>query len=88
MLRRRIVCAANKNVHTHYVILGVRHFDMIMHKQIEKFQLGRDWIQGFVDNRGEFLDRKEAFEVAQKAGQIIRKTGGENSDELFSEDLY
>jgi hypothetical protein len=43
--------------------------------------------QGFVDQRGEYLTREEAFEVASKAGQIIRRCGGDEG-RLFSENLY
>lgn len=42
--------------------------------------------QGFVTTRGRFVDRKEALEIATKAGQIIKKHG--NPTILFSEDLW
>lgn len=82
----KIVCAACKNIHRGEIILGVRHFDKIMHDQIKMANLGRDWIQGFVDNKGNFLTREEALKVATEAKQLIRKTQPE--DQLFSEDLY
>lgn len=43
-------------------------------------------IQGFVTNKGRFVNRKEAFQIALNAGQID-ETNGVNG-ELFSEDLY
>ena len=42
--------------------------------------------QGFVNQRGEFLNRFEALLVAAVAGQLIKKTMP--ADRLFSEDLY
>jgi len=42
--------------------------------------------QGFVTTRGRFVGRKEALEIATKAGQIIKKHG--NPTILFSEDLW
>ncbi len=64
-----------------------RHHDVINyiyeHKQDEKMVIGE---QGFLNNEGKFLDRKEALYIAVQAGQLIRKTFPEN--ELFSEDLW
>lgn len=46
-------------------------------------------IQGFLDNRGKFLNRREAMRVARAAGQLIRPTvGGYQGPLLFSEDLW
>ena len=87
----KIVCAANKHVKGDIIILGARHFDKHMRSQIEAYNRSpknQFWIQGFIDNKGNFLDRKEAYKVAKKANQIIKKTGAEGSEELFSEDLY
>ena len=49
--------------------------------------------QGFIDNTGTFLDRKEAFQHALKCGQISRRVlydwyKNDTSQELFSEDLW
>jgi hypothetical protein len=41
--------------------------------------------QGFMTNMGRFVGRKEAFLIAQAAGQIKHKHGG--ADTLYSEDL-
>ena len=43
--------------------------------------------QGFVTDRGRFVDRAEAKRIAKAAGQIIRDTSG-GSDELYSEDVW
>lgn len=42
--------------------------------------------QGFVTDRGRFVDRKEGMNIARAAGQLIRITG--SPDTLFSEDLW
>lgn len=88
---KKIVCAACK--YKDYLFLAPRHFDMVMHNQIKlmgvKSKEYKGHVeQGFIDQKGNFLNRKEAFRVAAEAGQIIEKTGGKDSKELYSEDLY
>ena len=88
---QKIVCAAIVNKEDYHVILGARHFDGWMRDSIIKggYENKRShWDQGFIDNENLYLDRKKAFIVARDADQIVKKTGGEDSDELFSEDLY
>lgn len=106
----QIVAAANKYVYyrtnqlrdgsmetipCEVIICGHRHYDMVMHSQINMIKQGgidlvrSGHIQGFIDNRGNFHDRKAALVIATAAGQINRvraKTPPE--DQLFSEDLY
>lgn len=45
---------------------------------------------GFVDNFGNFLTRTEAWKVAEAAGQILYRVGGDtaNGGTLYSENLY
>jgi hypothetical protein len=47
-------------------------------------------VQGFVDQFGDFHDRREALIIAKRHNQIKPegKSGNPDSDELFSEDLY
>ena len=47
-----------------------------------------DWEQGFLTNKGRFVNRIEAMEIAKEQGQVIRLSGSPNTDILFSEDLY
>ncbi len=85
---RRIVCAALLDDRGRMVI-GPRHYDVVMQEAIKS--LGGDWRkaeQGFIDQRGAFMTREEAFEVATAAKQIRVKTGNPESRELFSEDIY
>lgn len=86
-MRQRIVCAAIRQANG-FVICGARHFDTIMREQIKHSKL--DWTraeQGFIDQRGMFLNREQALAVAAEADQIVRRCGGDDT-ELFSENLY
>ena len=83
----RVVCAAMRNSDG-VVICSVRHWDRLAHAQVEASTLNwRCAEQGFVDNFGKFLTRKEALVVAVAANQIVRRCGSDD-DELFSENLY
>ena len=44
-------------------------------------------VQGFLDNRGKFLSRKDAMRVARKANQVYDPTR-DRSPLLYSEDLW
>ena len=44
-------------------------------------------VQGFVNNKGEFLDRKDALVVALRANQVI-DPNSVRANQLFSEDLW
>ena len=85
----RIVCAACKDKYG-TVICSARHYDKLMHQIIRRMP---DWCgpvgvtQGFINTHGEFLTREEAWKVAEAAGQIIRRVGGDG-EHLFSENLY
>ena len=75
------------------VICGHRHGDCF--KTIR--ELGPQWnhtkkIQGFIDHKGEFLDRKKAFKHIKEIGQCNATQRyyweDHKQDELYSEDLY
>lgn len=95
--QQRIVCAANRS-ECGKIVLGVRHFDMQMHRQIKAFRESfndpslKFREQGFIDNQGNFFNRKEAWIIAEKANQIYRRVPGDVDSEgfgrLFSENLY
>lgn len=82
-----IVCAANKHKETGTIFCGARHFDNPMRGQIKaagyKFT---GYEQGFIDQFGRFYDRKEAWIIAEKNGQIKRISGTKGT--LYSEDIY
>jgi len=71
---RRIVCAANRSPDG-TITLQVRHCAPPEDEQ------------GFIDNKGNWLTREEAYVVAKDADQIIRRCGGDKR-RLFSENIY
>ena len=91
----RILCAAVKRKSSHdckpydtsndicNVELGFRHHDIWMRFPNELSPESND--QGFFTSTGRFVNRQEAFRIAQEANQISRKDG---PDVLISEDLY
>lgn len=87
--QRLIVCAAMRSEKTGLIVIGVRHYDRLMLQQIAmaggREALGR-MHQGFIDQKGVFLDRLEAWTVAEAADQI-RFRDFDNGT-LYSENLY
>lgn len=96
MTQRRVVCAANKYESKlggkSMVFVGVRHFCPVMRQNMQPHcdhLIRQSEVQGFIDQFGVFMDRKEALEVAKSAGQLnIARIKTWPDDELFSEDLY
>lgn len=85
-MNQRIVCAANRHTITSSIVVGVRHWDVLMRQHIFDKDYS-DYEQGFIDNKGKFLTREEAYVVAEREGQIIRRVGGDEGV-LYSENLY
>ena len=88
---QRVVCAAVR-IDVDKVICSPRHCDQTFHAIVNLLpEEDRDeWYhgeQGFVDQYGKFLTRPEAWIVAEQAGQIIRRCGGDGVN-LYSENLY
>ena len=99
-----IICAAIKliqeelfgeklSIPKELVICGHRHGDCL--RLVD--ELNPRWchtkqIQGFINHKGEFLDRKEALVHARECGQLSEThryyQEDHNIDELYSEDLY
>jgi hypothetical protein len=85
--KRRVVCAATR-FPCGLIVCGARHCDSAMRLQLEA--IGRKYSpadEGFIDQNGVFLTRREAWKVAFAAGQIVRRVGGDG-EELYSENLY
>jgi hypothetical protein len=96
-----IICAAIKltkkaemlNGDVDLIVCGHRHsncFSVIS-------ELDPSWrratkVQGFINHKGEFLDRKEAFKHVKEIGQCNATQQwyweDHKQDELYSEDLY
>jgi hypothetical protein len=99
----RIVCAANLHNYSNEVAIGVRHFCPIMRTNITLFCAARglDWsngndayvegwrtsTQGFIDQHGNFYDRKAAWSIAVAADQLYRDED-KCAGTLYSEHLY
>ena len=94
-----IICAAikikfidSKQTTQELVICGHRHSDCfkVIHRLDNNHTESK--IQGFIDHKGRFLDRKEALAHAQECGQLSAThrwyQKDHNIDELYSEDLY
>lgn len=94
-----IICAAIK-----IQVEGLDHETIIpCRRHVDRFKILEDLgfkssvgykelTQGFITHRGEFLDRKQAFNHACHCGQLSQSTlwykEDHNDDELYSEDLY
>ncbi len=86
------------NINRGFITCGRRHHNCIStFAQIVGFpytELGKrihnTEVQGFLTNTNRFVTRKEAFEIARDADQVIGPNKGqqENSIGLTSEDLY
>lgn len=95
MREQYIVCAANR-FSNGYVVLGIRHWDTQMHQHTQalitsglmKEDDTRPVEQGFVDQRGLFLTRREAWDIAVANGQVKYTGPGCSGPELYSENLY
>jgi len=84
-----VVCAANK--YGDLIIPSARHHDQVMNTIIKKIGTLKsiDCEQGFINQFGGFLTRKEAMNIAKEAGQNVNiKRCGGNESVLFSEGLY
>ena len=88
---RVVVCAANRHTPTGYIVCSARHYDDNMLRQMHMSETPwedvNDVEQGFIDQFGTFMTRKQALRVATEAGQIKYRCGGDHK-ELFSENLY
>lgn len=89
--QRVVVCAAIRSRETGKIVCGARHFDTIMRAIVfPNHTKDSEWLsaeQGFIDQYGVFLTRREAWDIASKAGQI-KVNPDRPPGPLFSEDLY
>lgn len=87
-----VVCAANR-LEDGTILCGARHWDKVMCKQADMMGLSEEkpirCEQGFINQFGEFLTRKESMQVVKENGQPFNKKRNGNQDiELYSEGLY
>lgn len=74
-----------------YVACGFRHVtvlhDTACNERVHGLFLPKEHVQGFLTSTNRFVDRKEAWVIAEKANQIVNRDAGLH-EELFSENLY
>lgn len=98
---RQVVCAALKvqivpkiGTDAQYIIItGPRHYGSTMTQIINRIDpnlvvLWDCTVQGFIDQFGFFMDRREAFVVAVNAFQVANDDKVLGVSELHTEDLY
>lgn len=90
-VNRLVVCAATR--YGDVVIPSARHHDPLMHQTAKLMGVSRVTHgipeQGFIDQFGVFMDRKEALAIAVHMGQVnVYRPKSAPYDALFSEDLY
>ena len=91
-----MVCAAIRSEKYDVLIVGPRHFDAVMQRQIRKVSgytkrwiNHEGWESGFIDQFGDFHDRFEALKLVKENGQPFNAArNGGTGDRLFSEGLY
>lgn len=88
-----IICAAIKDNKTGAVFGGIRHGNIYEAMHDASITRGcAEVTEGFLDEKNQFHDRKEALEIAMNCGQLSASTRWLKRDkresELYSEDLY
>lgn len=93
-----IICSAVKGTinNIEEIVLGSRHYDKIMRKQIAALNQAHSIIgaifedveHGFYTNRERFVNRKEAMEIAIARKQTKRLVGSQHIADLAGQDLY
>ena len=84
-----VVCAACRAVSNgkEHIVLGVRHFDRLMSETIETMGINDlDFEEGFITNKGRYITRQEAMQLAIANNQIRRIVS--DDIQLYSENLY
>ena len=75
---------------TGIVICGFRHSDIISILPTNNHfrNDGKEYncTQGFITNKGRFVNREEAYSIAKKADQLLNDFEGKSK--LFSENIY
>ena len=84
----RILCAAIRLLEKDTTIGCCRHLDgiEILHNLISNVYVTQE-MQGFLTNKNRFVSRREAYEIAVAAQQLIIEES-QQCRILYSEDLY
>ena len=103
--QERIICSAiwyddkikrnhqPRNIDSGIVAAGLRHhncFVILWALYPERDYVGSDTVQGFLTSKDRFVDRKEAFLIAEANNQILEEQREKfpHRNELYSEHLY
>ena len=80
---------AERNRTAFAIAAPARHHDVIRHMAGLGYDAGDvpPANQGFLTDRGRFVDRTEAWGIAEAAGQLIRRESGPQGT-LYSENLW
>ena len=73
------------------IIVAPRHMHPLMHEQAEAYGVSLVGCEeGFIDQRGKFYTRRQAWKIAKRNNQIRFRCGGDTADygTLYSENLY
>lgn len=79
------------------VLCGCRHGDIFLQLKQLGFEARKGYkeiAQGFIDHKGNFLTRKEAYRHAKEIGQLCdkiiydRENGRDFGENMISEDLW
>lgn len=86
-----IVCAAIRHKETQLIICGPRHYDSTMRALMTatggiKEHWKGNCDQGFIDQFGQFINREDAWKIAEQQNQIRCQVSSPGT--LYSENLY
>lgn len=83
-----VVCAAIKIGDV--ILCGARHCDSAMRSQAKAIGIitMQNGQQGFIDQFGDFLTRKEAMNIVKENGQTFHIERNQGDSVLYSEGLY
>ena len=86
----RVYPAQPTNIDTGIVALGYRHKNCYDAMTILGYdmQLVNRTHQGFLTSHNRYVDRKEAYQIAKNAGQLLMNLDEQEQPELISENLY
>lgn len=85
-----IVFSGHRHCHCIGLAVSLLYPDWTNNEEHDKNRLHflKNQTQGFLTNLNRFVDRKEALQIALKAGQADKNKLGNEKIGLFSEDLY
>lgn len=65
-----------------------RHHHIVDYLASRGMRQGLEWQEGFLTNTGRFVNRKDAYQIAEAARQILPGAVSFKHTDLYSEDLW